>query len=77
MSKKLNISIASDYAVMEAGVFRFYYGYEYGRNENGEIWGFRATKNKKVILEYPVEGFAIETHEGLLEGIGKYLAGLP
>lgn len=76
-ANKIRISIASDYAGMEAGAFDFYYGYEYGKNENGEVWGFRAKKNGKVIFEYPVDQGRFEVAEQLLEGIGKYLASLP
>lgn len=75
--RKPRISIASDYAVLESGKFEFYFGYEYGRNDDGEVWGFRAKKNGRVILEYPVEEGRFEVTDGLLEGIGKYLAGLP
>lgn len=71
------ISISSDYAVLEAGCFSFYYGYEYGRNDDGEVWGFRAKKNGRVIMEYPVEKERFEVAERLLEGIGKYIGGLP
>lgn len=74
---KPRISIASDYAVLEAGRFYFYYGYEYGRNGDDEVWGFRAKKSGKVIMEYPVEKDRFEVTDRLLEGIGKYLAGLP
>ena len=75
---KTQISIASDYAVLEAGQFEFYYGYEWKRDDDeGEIWGFRAKKNGRTILEYPVAKDRFEVTERLLEGIGKYFEGLP
>jgi len=76
-ANKISISIASDYAGMEAGEFDFYFGYEYGKDDEGEVWGFRAKKNGEVVLEYPVEEGRFEVAERLLEGIGHYLAGLP
>jgi len=77
MSKNVRISIASDYGVLEAGQYRFYYGYEYEKGDFGEIWGFRATKNGKMILEYPVKEKKFDVIDRLFEGIGNYLAGLP
>ena len=67
------ISIASDYAVLEAGEFYFYFGYEYDRNEEGEVWGFRAKRKGKIVLEYPVEEGRLEVTERLLEGMGKFV----
>jgi hypothetical protein len=71
------ISISDDYAVLRAGQFEFYYGYEYGRNDNGEVWGFRAKKNGQVVLEYAIETGKFDVTGRLLEGIGNYLRGLP
>ena len=70
------ISIASDYAVLRAGKFEFYFGYEYGRNEDGEVWGFRAKKSGKTILEYPVIVGRFDVTDRLMEGIAKYFEGL-
>src|SRR5256885_6428973 len=71
MSKEPKISIASDYAVLEAGDYSFYFGYEYGyERDEGEIWGFRAKHRGKVVLEYPVEDGKFDVTEGLLEGVG-------
>lgn len=81
MSEKPRVSIASDYAVLKAGEFDFYFGYEYGKTEEDaegeqeEIWGFRAKHRGVVVLEYPVDDGRFEVTERLLEGIGKYLAG--
>jgi hypothetical protein len=70
------VSIASDYAVLEAGPFYFYYGYEYDRIDDEEVWGFRVKKNGKVIFEYPHEDEDREVEDCLLLGIGKYLVSL-
>lgn len=65
---------ASDYAGMEAGPFKFYYGYEYGKTEDGdELWGFRATRNNLPIYEYAqtADKYDFDCLMGLLVGIAK------
>lgn len=77
MRTKTRVSISSDYAVLDAGNFEFYFGYEYGKNGDDEVWGFRAKHGGRVVLEYAVEDGRFEVTERLLEGIGKYFEGLP
>ncbi|MDD5014627.1 MAG: hypothetical protein PHW73_05930 [Atribacterota bacterium] len=84
----INVSIASDYAVLEQGdytteyhPFSFYYGYEWGRKDEQEVWGFSAEKNGKKIFSISYEDMKkeddcpnqMECGECLLFGIGLYL----
>jgi hypothetical protein len=69
------VSIASDYAVLEAGPYYFYFGYEYDKDGDDEIWGFVARKNKEIVFGYPVSGeVRFDVTEQLLKGIGKFIA---
>lgn len=75
-TKTTDFYIAGDYAGLSAGDLEFYYGYEFGKTEDGEeLWGFRAKKNGKVILEIPSEDVPdrFEVVERLLDGMAKYL----
>ena len=52
MKNKVDVSIASDYAILSTLNYSFYYGYEYDikEDEDGdttEIWGFEVTNNNK------------------------------
>lgn len=62
---KVETWTSSDYAGMNAGPWRFYYGYEWGHaaeNESDEYdrpekWGFIAThETRGVVLSLPFEG---------------------
>jgi hypothetical protein len=66
---------ASDYAGLRAGNLDFYYGYEFGRNDDGEVWGFRAKRNGRVVLEYPHEPPTdkFDVVSELMTGIARYL----
>ena len=46
-NNEIELSISDDYAILELGNFRFYYGYEYGRDLAGEeVWGFYLEDDK-------------------------------
>lgn len=67
--------IASDYAILQAGAFEFYYGYE--QEENGE-WAFVAKKGNRELmrlgwsqLKSGEEQFSVE--QNLLAGLGIFI----
>lgn len=57
MNNTLRLYETGDYAGLEAGGYKFYYGYEYDRTPDDieSIWGFRASKDDRVIFEIPYE----------------------
>lgn len=65
---------SSDYAGMSAGPYSFYYGYEYGCDENGEVWGFTVHKDGKRIVGFPFEPSGYGCARDLLECIGIWIA---
>jgi hypothetical protein len=83
----IRVSIAGDYAVLEAGNLYFYYGYEHvWCNAHGKFadkcgedcdteWAFTAKRNGKYIARYrrssEIDEFAVA--EQLLYGLGKYI----
>lgn len=78
MKKRIDVSIASDYAVLGIVVgedsYSFYYGYEaVDANDN---WCFRVTKNGKTVET--ISGFKkdLPIEENLLIGIGLFFAGV-
>lgn len=47
----INQYFSDDYAGLEFGKFKFYYGYEYGRDiHDDEVWGFYLQNEKKERL---------------------------
>lgn len=49
--KGLELYHSSDYSGLNFDKFRFYYGYEYGNDINGEeVWGFYLEDDKKTRL---------------------------
>lgn len=54
MNKPFYISVASDYMIVKAQWFEFYYGYEYPiMGDAREEWCFVAKKDNKIILQIP------------------------
>lgn len=47
--KPISIHISDDYAVLHAGKYRFYYGYEY--TDEDDNWQFVIRKNKNIVLQ--------------------------
>lgn len=87
MKNKVDVSIASDYAILSTPNYSFYYGYEYDikEDEDGdttEIWGFEVTNNNKKVFRISVDEMEKykrcpnkwECNEMLLFGIGLYIA---
>lgn len=69
----MDVYSASDYAGLYAGPYHFYYGYEFDRNEDGEFWGFRVTKDGKELFAMPYEYDERDTARTLLECIGIWI----
>lgn len=70
--------IASDYAGVSGGGFKFYYGYEYTNGEeNGDEWCFVAWKGAEEIMRVPTSKLHVTRHAGmeefLLAGISQWL----
>jgi hypothetical protein len=61
---------ASDYAGMTAGPYSFYYGYEYARDDDGDVWGFECKKDGKMVCHFPHEPSGYGCARDLLECIG-------
>lgn len=82
--RTVRLYTASDYAGLEAGAHEFYFGYEWGRSEDGEeeVWGFRYKRGGKEMTSLSYEAMAQlvkcpeqwDTQACLLLGIGMVLA---
>jgi len=68
------IYTASDYAGIDAGDFRFYYGYE--QTDADDNWLFVAHQNGKKIMSYTAEQLGGEDTDPprdiLMRGIARY-----
>lgn len=88
MPKAPEISIlnAGDYSTLTVEGTVFYFGYEYGKDEEGySVWGFTATRDGKEVARIAhsdmrdVIGCPEDREEcqsNLLFGIGLFLAGV-
>ena len=80
---KPHIGWSDDYAVLEAGTLRFYYGYErfrkMGEGEDAERrWLFEVTRDGKVLMSKTAEELGLKSWESprlvVLQGIGVWLS---
>lgn len=78
----MDITISDDYAVLDTGIFGFYYGYEFGKDEEGnDVYGFEVVKNGEKIYRISYEDMKQQKYcpdkwdmeECLLFGIGLYV----
>ena len=68
-TNSVDLTTASDYAVLDAGKWSFYYGYEWGFDEPGgeqegdrqERWGFRAYFGRDVVRSLSAQQLEVET----------------
>ncbi len=74
-----SVGISDDYAVMDAGDFRFYFGYEH--TDDDDNWLFIVRKQGKTLFQRTAKELNIDamadTSEILLIGIAEYLPGHP
>jgi len=77
--KKQSVGISDDYAVLETGIYTFYYGYE---EEVNDEWAFVAKKGKNEVARYSksfiennsdIKNRSDEPDYYLLAGIGLFL----
>ena len=71
-----NVGISDDYAVLDAGDFRFYYGYEHTDDDGN--WLFLVRKQGKVLFQRTAHQLnnideLADTSEILLIGIAEYI----
>lgn len=78
----MDIIINDDYASLDTGIFGFYYGYEYGKDEDeNDVYGFEVVKNGEKIYRISYEDMKqqkccpdkLDMEECLLFGIGLYV----
>ena len=87
MKNKVDVSIASDYAILSTPNYSFYYGYEYDTKEDEdgdttEVWGFEVTNNHKKVFRISADEMEKykncpgrwECNEMLLFGIGLFMS---
>ncbi len=80
--KQVQISEASDYAGLAVDDYSFYYGYEFNRAGQDEVWGFEYSKDDKTVFAIEYDEMKkykdcpdkFETTQCLLFGIGIFLS---
>ena len=70
-----NVGISDDYAVLDAGYYRFYYGYEHTDDDGN--WLFLVRKQGKTIFQRTAKQLDVDeradTSEILLVGIAEFI----
>lgn len=73
--------VASDYAVLDVGNYKFYYGYEEtaNNNEGAEEWAFVAKKGNRELMRLGTSQLTLgpdqfDVTANLLAGLGMFIA---
>jgi hypothetical protein len=84
MTAEICLGETSDYAYVDAGAWSLYYGYEFDRDGDEEVWGFSAKRDGAVVLRVRYDAMAqlagcpdrFACGACLLFGIGLMLAAM-
>lgn len=77
--KPFDIGLASDYAVVDAGPWTFYYGYEYDIVPDPEypdadmvVWGFEAKRDGTAVLRLSYDEMCAQWASSMPKYLNKY-----